>query len=1182
METKEQKVKQRIAEAKAKELTTLDLRNCRLGEIPEEVFELTHLEHLLLGAEEKKRWVYGLEVHKGWAWFEKSFYFHNNYIIELPHKIVGLASLKSLDLSFNALWIFPIEITLLKNLATLDLSNNRLSQLPKEIIQLQSLTILYLSNNNLSQLPKEITQLQNLTILYLSNNNLSQLPKEIIQLQNLTTLDLRNNSLSQLPKEITQLQNLTTLYLSNNNLSQLPKEITQLQNLTTLDLSNNSLSQMPGEIIQLQNLTTLDLRNTCLSQLPKEITQLQNLTNLNLSNNNLSQLPKEITQLQNLTTLYLSNNNLSRLPKEIAQLQNLTTLDISYNSFSQLPKEITQLQNLTTLYLRDNSLSQLPKEITQLQNLTTLYLRNTRLSQLPKEITQLQNLTTLYLRNNNLSQLPKEITQLQNLTTLYLSSNNLLQLPKEITQLQNLTTLYLSNNNLSQLPKEITQLQNLTTLDLSNNSLSQMPGEIIQLQNLTTLDLRNTCLSQLPKEITQLQSLTTFDLSYNSFSQLPKEITQLQNLTTFDLSYNSLSQLPKEIAQLQNLTTLDLRNNSLSSLPAEIVRLRKLKALLLDEASITTPPPEIVSEGIPVIFNYFEELEKSKQGKSKQADGVDYIYEAKLLIVGEERAGKTSLMKSLTDPNFNLDDDELTTEGIDIQTWYIPKKQTELEKDFRLNVWDFGGQEIYHATHQFFLSKRSAYLLVTEPRKEVKHDDFYYWLNIIGLSGGSSPVLLIQNKCDQNLEDIPVREYKKSFKNIRGGLERTSCRPDRKATILNLQDVIIEIVKDTELMPHIGTEVPKSWTDVRKELSDKQKQDIQQIKYQDYLNICQKHKMDKEQADFLANFFHDLGIFLHFKDNLKLRKVIFLNNEWVTHGVYKVLDDKTVIKNHGEFSHKDLDRLWQSTAYDGWETEFIELMHEFKICYPLKDKKNHYLAPHRLPKDEPKDLPWNNINNLHFEYSYGFMPKGMLARFIVERYKNICERYQWRYGVLLEMNGTFALLREDYFNRKIVIRLRGRDSRDALAQIRGTFEDIHDDFNNLVVDEMVPCNCIQCRGNDVPYLYLFPTLKRYEEEGIEKIRCDRSLKEIRVRFIIDDTYSRKATQRLDGFQLKQLMEDLQHAYPTKQKLTRMLRTDLNKNLEVISTGNGLEDIIFTVIQTAEAEGWVEDLIAAAS
>ena len=42
-------------------------------------------------------------------------------------------------------------------------------------------------------------------------------------------------------------------------------------------------------------------------------------------------------------------------------------------------------------------------------------------------------------------------------------------------------------------------------------------------------------------------------------------------------------------------------------------------------------------------------------------------------------------------------------------------------------MWDFGGQEIYHATHQFFLTRRSLYVLVDDTRKDDKsvQDDGY-------------------------------------------------------------------------------------------------------------------------------------------------------------------------------------------------------------------------------------------------------------------------------------------------------------------------------------------------------------------------------------------------------------------------------------------------------------------------
>lgn len=62
-----------------------------------------------------------------------------------------------------------------------------------------------------------------------------------------------------------------------------------------------------------------------------------------------------------------------------------------------------------------------------------------------------------------------------------------------------------------------------------------------------------------------------------------------------------------------------------------------------------------------------------------------------------------------------------------------------------------------------FLTRRSLYLLVTESRKEDKHEDFYYWLNIIRLLGDRSPVLLVLNKCDQPTKELPFNEYRQRF-----------------------------------------------------------------------------------------------------------------------------------------------------------------------------------------------------------------------------------------------------------------------------------------------------------------------------------------------------------------------------------------------------------------------------------
>ena len=80
---------------------------------------------------------------------------------------------------------------------------------------------------------------------------------------------------------------------------------------------------------------------------------------------------------------------------------------------------------------------------------------------------------------------------------------------------------------------------------------------------------------------------------------------------------------------------------------------------------------------------------------------------------------------------------EASTEGIDVLPGGSRRRsgcatadsERLLQRDFRVNIWDFGGQEIYHATHQFFLTKRSVYVLVSDERKE--DTDFQYWLEIV-------------------------------------------------------------------------------------------------------------------------------------------------------------------------------------------------------------------------------------------------------------------------------------------------------------------------------------------------------------------------------------------------------------------------------------------------------------------
>ncbi|MCB9069244.1 MAG: hypothetical protein H6629_15730 [Calditrichae bacterium] len=121
--------------------------------------------------------------------------------------------------------------------------------------------------------------------------------------------------------------------------------------------------------------------------------------------------------------------------------------------------------------------------------------------------------------------------------------------------------------------------------------------------------------------------------------------------------------------------------------------------------------------------------------------------------------------------------------------------------------------------------------------------------------------------------------------------------------------------------------------------------------------------------------------------------------------------------------------IWKEDKYRFKRKELLSLMKDkkFEICFKFDDKT--YLAPQLLPVDEIEyECTWFT-RQFVFEYRYRFMPKGILTRFIVKRNKDIFENKNWRYGVLLNFDKTFALVKELYFDRKIVIQLTGENKR---------------------------------------------------------------------------------------------------------------------------------------------------------
>ena len=100
---------------------------------------------------------------------------------------------------------------------------------------------------------------------------------------------------------------------------------------------------------------------------------------------------------------------------------------------------------------------------------------------------------------------------------------------------------------------------------------------------------------------------------------------------------------------------------------------------------------------------------------ARATQGSDDDAECKLLVVGNGGAGKTSLVRLLRgDPHR---DDEPSTHAIwvDMQPFDIPLRGTVAPVPVRVNIWDFGGQDLYHETHRLFFQTGAVHLLVWNP-----------------------------------------------------------------------------------------------------------------------------------------------------------------------------------------------------------------------------------------------------------------------------------------------------------------------------------------------------------------------------------------------------------------------------------------------------------------------------------
>lgn len=806
-----------------------------------------------------------------------------------------------------------------------------------------------------------------------------------------------------------------------------------------------------------------------------------------------------LNENDNVTELWLNSINLSLVIEELVSLKQLKKLSISETYLDNL-SFLMELKKLESLNLSRNSIHNI-SNIVNLNNLIYLDLSNNKITDLSR-IKDLINLNHLNLARNNIKKIDV-ISELRNLTSLNISDNNINTLTA-LSNLKKLQHLKISNNKIKDLP--LSGLRNLTSLNLSGNHIRDLSA-LSSLNKLSILDLSSNKISNI-SSIINLPILKNLNLSENMISEFT-EIQKLKFLESLDLSYNKITDI-SFVRALPNLKKIDIYANPLQN-----------------------PPIEITNQGLSAILNYFNQIEEQ---------GNDYIYEAKMLVLGEGGVGKTSLVRKIENEANDITKKSDTTRGISISRWQF-NFETENEKKvpFDINMWDFGGQQIYHYTHRFFFSERCLNVIVADTREE--NTNFNYWLHMSELFGNHAPQVIVINRKYGRTADINYNQLRARFENLKDKVEL-----DLKNDLHLIGELKMKLKQYITSLPHIGSKVPARWIDVREALENINKN---YISLDFYLSLCRENGIEKkEDAMTLSGFFHDIGVLLHFIGDDILEDTLFLKPQWITGAIFKIIDDPLLFKNNGYFTRQDAQAIWSDSQYNNLIGKLLQMMKKFFLIYEITETQA-YISPQHINKDEPDFIPFSKESKT-VTYVYDeFMPRGILYYFIASQHKKIEDQnLVWKNGVILFRQNTRARVIENLELRKIEVTVEGELPRELMTIIIDELDKINSTFNNPKGDKYFPCNCQKCKNVNNPNNYSYKNLMYFITRNQHDIQCKKSFMMVDVYSLIDNVVQYNDTKNnYDRFIINEMNkeDELKNKHQTAQNVSIYMQKQDKQN-----------------------------------
>jgi small GTP-binding protein len=427
------------------------------------------------------------------------------------------------------------------------------------------------------------------------------------------------------------------------------------------------------------------------------------------------------------------------------------------------------------------------------------------------------------------------------------------------------------------------------------------------------------------------------------------------------------------------------------------------------------------------------------------------------MLVGNGSVGKTQIARRLVEKEaFVIEKQHHSTHAISLLRTQVG--------DFEVNIWDFAGQDLYHATHRLFMQSRALFVLVwdfenensafhTWEGKQYENEKLQYWLEYARCFGEESPILVLQNKIDKAKQKDFLKEDKDKWKKVFPIVDFLQVSAESGEGFEALEYVLEEIFTNNPAFQQKN--LPAAWVEVRRNIREQQKAGIKALSKAEFQAICEEEGC-LSAWHTLLNYLHDTGV-LYYREHYFGGQII-LNQDWAIEAIYKVLNRqnkhvKDVVAKYqkGTLLYKNICEIWKNNT-DEERALFMDFMLSAELAFETtQDKKwntpfkaRTFAVPSLLPLEKPTEVAYYEekiIAQPHTQETvkYSFLPKVFIQRFIVLANRFSKVQYMWQKGLYLATQRGNAIVEADYSTRSISIL---SDSDFVIKKIKEELESI--------------------------------------------------------------------------------------------------------------------------------------------